>query len=83
LSGVNLKHKAYRKTVIGRINRESRDKSNDSNRANISSKTKGINDNKIISCFYVNARSIVNKLDELVLYLSHEKPDIVGITESW
>ena len=83
MSGVNLKHKAYRKTGKGSINRESRDKSNDSNRANISSKTKGINDNKIISCFYVNARSIVNKLDELVLYLSHEKPDIVGITETW
>jgi ribonucleases P/MRP protein subunit RPP40 len=36
-----------------------------------------------LSCFYVNARSIVNKIDELELYLATEKPDIVGITETW
>ena len=37
----------------------------------------------IISCFYANARSIVNKLDELALYVSEEKPDVIGITETW
>ena len=36
-----------------------------------------------LNCLYTNARSIVNKLDELHLYLSEEKPDIVGITETW
>ena len=36
-----------------------------------------------ISVIYTNARSVVNKLDELQLYIEDEKPDIVGITESW
>ena len=36
-----------------------------------------------ISCFYVNARSIVNKLDELALYIDEGKPDIIGKTETW
>ena len=36
-----------------------------------------------LSCFYVNARSIINKRDELELYVVEEKPDIIGITESW
>ena len=36
-----------------------------------------------ISCFYANARSIVNKLDEFKLYLIDEKPDVVGLTETW
>ena len=34
-------------------------------------------------CFYINARSIVNKLDEFELYIDEEKPDIIGITETW
>ena len=36
-----------------------------------------------LACLYLNARSIMNKLDELELYLTQEKPDIVGITETW
>ena len=36
-----------------------------------------------LKCFYFNARSIMNKIDELELYLTQEKPDIVGITETW
>jgi hypothetical protein len=36
-----------------------------------------------LKCFYVNARSLVNKRDELELYIMDEKPDIVGITETW
>ena len=36
-----------------------------------------------LSCFYVNARSIVNKRDELELYVLEEKPDLIGITETW
>ncbi len=32
---------------------------------------------------YFNARSIVNKLDELHLYIDDENPDIIGITETW
>ena len=35
-----------------------------------------------ISVFYTNARSVVNKFDELKLYVKDEKPDIVSITES-
>ena len=33
--------------------------------------------------FYVNARSIVYKMNELEVYVCEEKPDIIGITESW
>ena len=36
-----------------------------------------------ISCFYVNTRSIVNKLDEIALYIDEEKPDIIGLTKTW
>ena len=32
---------------------------------------------------YFNARSIVNKLDELQLYIDKETADIIGITETW
>src|SRR6516225_9550044 len=36
-----------------------------------------------LSCIYFNARSIVNKRDELALYLNEEDVDIIGITETW
>ncbi len=36
-----------------------------------------------LKCIYFNARSIVNKLVELELCIVDEKPDIVGITETW
>ena len=36
-----------------------------------------------LMCFYINARSIVYKMSELELYILEEKPDIIGITESW
>ena len=36
-----------------------------------------------LKCFYTNARSIVNKRNELELYIMEEKPDIVAITETW
>jgi len=36
-----------------------------------------------LKCFYVNARSIVNKKDELELYISEEEPDVIGLTETW
>jgi ribonucleases P/MRP protein subunit RPP40 len=39
--------------------------------------------NNTLGCFYVNARSIMNKVDELQLYVEEEKPDIIGITETW
>ena len=40
------------------------------------------NNNKL-NCFYTNARSVVNKMDELELYVHEEKPNIIGITETW
>ena len=36
-----------------------------------------------LSCMYFNARSIVNKIDELELYIKEEDLDIIGITETW
>lgn len=36
-----------------------------------------------LKCLYFNARSIMNKIDELELYLTQEKPDLLGITETW
>ena len=50
---------------------------------NESKKTKTSEQCVKLKCFYVNARSIVNKHDELELYITDEKPDIVGITETW
>ena len=35
-----------------------------------------------LKCFYANARSITNKRQELEMYITEEKPDVVGITES-
>ena len=32
---------------------------------------------------YTNARSIVSKRDELIVYAETEKPDLILITESW
>ena len=56
-------------SVINEIN-------NDNNKEFVSSKDK-------LVCFYVNARSIVYKMSELEVYVCEEKPDIIGITESW
>ena len=36
-----------------------------------------------LKCFYVNARSLINKRDDFELYILEEKSDIVGITETW
>ena len=36
-----------------------------------------------LSCVYFNARSVVNKLIELDLLLKEDRPDVVGITETW
>ena len=40
---------------------------------------------KVIKCFYANARSIINKKKrmELELYVEEEEPDIIGLTETW
>lgn len=36
-----------------------------------------------LKCFYTNARSLRNKRDELVSYITKEKLDIVCISETW
>ena len=36
-----------------------------------------------LTCFYTNARSIVNKFQQLETYVHDLNPDIIGITESW
>ena len=36
-----------------------------------------------LSCMYFNARSIVNKIDELEIYTKEEDLDIIGVTETW
>jgi len=36
-----------------------------------------------LSCYYANARSLGNKMEELELIAEMEKPHIIGITESW
>ena len=36
-----------------------------------------------LKCIYFNACIIVNKLDELQLYIDKETADIIGITETW
>ena len=47
------------------------------NNANINLRKQGKNS---LKCLYFNARSIMNKIDELELYLTQEKPDLLGIT---
>ena len=43
-----------------------------------------MNDAKpFISCFLVNACSIINRMDELERYVYVPKPDLIMITESW
>ena len=39
--------------------------------------------NNKLKCIYFNSRSIVNKLRELELCIEYDKPDILGITETW
>ena len=36
-----------------------------------------------MNCLYLNAHSIMNKLDDLVATVCVLRPDIVGITETW
>ena len=36
-----------------------------------------------LKCVYFNARSIVNKIDELQLLIEAEHPDVIGISETW
>ncbi len=36
-----------------------------------------------LKCFYTNARSLNNKIEELRLIADDCKPDIIGITETW
>ena len=64
-------------TVTGKTKRKTEE---------ISNKSKGSKASRQsvkLKCFYVNARSIINKREELELYILNEKPDIIGITETW
>ena len=36
-----------------------------------------------LKCVYFNARSMVNKIDELQLLIEAEHPDVIGISETW
>jgi len=36
-----------------------------------------------LKCFYINARSIVNKIDQFEEWIYELNPDIIAITESW
>jgi hypothetical protein len=74
------------KSGVEKISLKPRVKIKENNNVSDSSSKKSekekIGDSKI-KCFYINVRSIVNKLDKLAIYLEEEKPDIVGITETW
>ena len=68
----------------GRGSRENESKIDKKKLSRNNANNKVINKGKdSLTCFYFNARSIMNKIDELELYLTQEKPDIVGITETW
>ena len=36
-----------------------------------------------LKCMYFNARSLVNKIEELELYIKEEELDIIAVTETW
>ena len=38
---------------------------------------------KSLSCLLINARSLINKMDELVAYVYENDPDLIFIDESW
>ena len=38
---------------------------------------------KVIKIIYLNARSLVNKLNDLEILLNEQKPDLVLICETW
>ena len=40
------------------------------------------NENRL-TCIYFNARSLVNKFSDLELCICVDKPDIIGVTETW
>ena len=46
------------------------------------SKTKRLRKKKLI-CILLNARSIINKIEELEALVYEKHPDIIFITESW
>ena len=37
----------------------------------------------LLQCLYINARSIINKIDVFRVTVCSIKPDVIGITESW
>lgn len=83
---INLKNKCIRGLASSRVKHSTN--KNMHSKGNVEEKNKNKENRKEetfnkLSCFYVNARSIMNKMDELELYLIQEKPDIVGITETW
>ena len=51
--------------------------------ASIFKGTKGNTSESGIKCVCLNARSIINKKNELNIILHDIKPHIIGITESW
>lgn len=82
----NRERKVTRATKAnsGRGSRGNKSKVDKQKLGNNNANNKLINKRKdSLTCFYFNARSIMNKIDELELYLTQEKPDIVGITETW
>jgi len=38
---------------------------------------------KVLKCLTLNARSIINKLDDFQALIFDLEPDIVGVTETW
>ena len=38
---------------------------------------------RMISCICLNARSIMNKMNEFMALMDVLRPDVVGVTESW
>ena len=53
------------------------------NRNGMSNETEQASRKVGLKCFYVNARSLRNKKDELLSYIVEENLDIVCITEAW
>ena len=36
-----------------------------------------------LACLYINAQSVINKMDYLQATITAKKPDVIGVTESW
>lgn len=84
-SGSNATTERGKKTTCGRVKatQSQRGKGFDHLQRKSNAKESASISRDNLKCFYINARSIVNKIDQFEVWIHELNPDIIGITESW